>query len=206
MSKDWTGRGRGSIYTTLGASAHTDAEREGRDYYATHPVAAELLLEVEDFNLPIWEPCAGEGHIAEELRKHGHTVYTSDIIERNYALDEVKDFLDPLDTDIPANGLFHIVTNPPYKYAQEFIEKGLTIIQDGCKVAMFLKLTFCEGKKRKKLFQQYPPKTIYVSSSRIPCGKNGDFSFVDTSGSAVCYAWFVWEKGFKGNTTLKWIN
>ena len=39
-----------------------------------------------------------------------------------------------------------IITNPPYKYAQEFIEKALQIIPEGNKVAMFLKIQFMEGK------------------------------------------------------------
>lgn len=28
----------------------------------------------------------------------------------------------------------------------------------------------------------------------------------DGGGSAVAYAWFVWEKGFHGDTIIKWIN
>ena len=31
---------------------------------------------------------------------------------------------------------------------------------------------------------------------------NGEF---DLGSSAVCYAWFVWEKGFKGETIIRWI-
>ena len=32
--------------------------------------------------------------------------------------------------------------------------------------------------------------------------KNDDFS----KGSAVAYAWIVWEKGYKGNPVVKWLN
>ena len=72
---------------------------------------------------------------------------------------------------------------------------------------LFLKLQFLEGKARKQLFIQHPPHTIYVSSSRILCAKNGDFKKMkEGGGSAVAYAWFVWEKGFKGTTQLKWFN
>ena len=46
--KDWTGN-KNSIYTTLGASNHTDKETEQSDYYATDPIAVELLLKEEDF-------------------------------------------------------------------------------------------------------------------------------------------------------------
>lgn len=72
---------------------------------------------------------------------------------------------------------------------------------------MFLKLTFLEGKARKKLFTKYPPKVIYVSSSRLQCAKNGDFDkYGKGVGTAVAYAWYVWQKGYTGDTIIKWIN
>ena len=69
---------------------------------------------------------------------------------------------------------------------------------------MLLKLLFLEGQKRKELFRLAPPQTVYVSSSRMNCAKNGDFE--KYKGSAVCYCWFVWQKGFKGDTVIKWFN
>lgn len=51
-----------------------------------------------------------------------------------------------------------ILTNPPYKYEKEFIEHAMTIIPDGRKVFMFLKLQFLEGKARGELFKKYPPR------------------------------------------------
>ena len=100
-----------------------------------------------------------------------------------------------------------IITNPPYKYAQEFIEKALQIIPEGNKVAMFLKIQFLETKGRKSLFQSQPPKTVYVSSSRLLCAKNAEFEkMIAGGGSAVAYAWYVWQKGFNGTTELKWFN
>ena len=93
------------------------------------------------------------------------------------------------------------------KYAQEFIEKALQIIPNGMKVAMFLKLQFMEGKGRKNLFTKFPPKVIYVSSSRLLCAKNAEFEkMIAGGGSAVAYAWYVWQKGFNGTTELKWFN
>ena len=67
---------------------------------------------------------------------------------------------------------------------------------------MFLKIQFLEGKKRRELFRKYPPKTIYVATKRLGCAKSGE---TFTAG-AVCYAWFVWEKGFSGDPIIKWFN
>lgn len=41
--------------------------------------------------------------------------------------------------------------------AQEVVEHALDISKDGCKVAMLLKIQFLESKKRRKLFEKYPP-------------------------------------------------
>lgn len=198
--KDWTGNSN-SIFKTLGASNHTTGLRQPDDYYATDPIAAQLLLQAEHFDKNIWECACGEKHLSHVFELAGYNVRSSDIIDR--CGNEVFDFLSP------HNKSWHgdIITNPPYKYAHRFIEKSLQIIPGGHKVAMFLRLLFLEGKARKRLFLDSPPHTIYVSSSRIICAKNGDFNAMRASGgSAQAYAWFVWVKGYNGDTIVKWIN
>ena len=193
---------RQNIYVTLGASNHTYKKRQEEDFYATDPIAAELLLEVETFNKDVWECACGQKHLSKVFEDAGYTVRSSDIVNR--CGNEVFDFLSD-NNNKKWKG--DIVTNPPYKYATDFIYKSLRIIDRGNKVAMFLKVQFLEGKERKKLYEKFPPKTIYVSSSRILCAKNADFSGMKAGGgSAIAYAWFVWEKGYKGSTIVKWIN
>ena len=80
-----------------------------------------------------------------------------------------------------------------------FIQHSLDIIPNGHKVAMFL-----ESRSRKQFFQDNPPKTIYVASGRINCARDGEFEKYPSS--AVCFCWFMWEKGYHGDTVLKWIN
>ncbi len=202
------------IYRTIGASNHVKEDREENDFYATDPRAVEMLCEIETFSKDILEPCCGEGHISKVLEDLGYNVESFDLIDRGYGKGGV-DFLeynDVVNKDI--------ITNPPYKLAQEFVEHAMEIVTDGHKVAMFLKLVFLEGKERKKMFKKYPPKKIWVSSSRIPCAKNGDFYQRDAKGniqydkngnpkeivSAVAYAWFVWEKGYTGPIIVDHFN
>lgn len=200
--KDWTGN-YNSIYKTIGASNHTEGEREQHDYYATDPAAMEALLKYEKFAPYVWECACGEGHLCEVLKIQGYNVKSSDIINRGYPETEAIDFLKVSKQDLIKTVPRDIITNPPYKYAKEFVLNALEISMDGTKIAMFLKLTFLEGQARRKMFEQYPPKRIYVFSSRVKCAKNGDFK--GTGSSAVCYAWFIWVKGFKGEPTIKWI-
>lgn len=197
---DWKGN-KNSIFKTLGASNHTKEERESEDFYATEPKAAEILLLEESFSPNIWECACGNGHLSKVFEKAGYNVKSTDLIFRDFG----EGGVDFLKTTEPWDG--DIITNPPYKYAQEFIEHSLKLIPDDNKVAMFLKVQFLEGKKRKKLFLEHPPKTIYISSSRLLCAKNAEFEkMIAGGGSAVAYAWYVWEKGFKGAAQIKWVN
>lgn len=173
-------------------------DAEPNDYYATEPRATELLLELEKFNHNIWEPACGEGHISKVLEAHGHDVLSTDLVDRGYGLGEV-DFLEAENDGTSTD----IITNPPYKYAKEFVEKALEVVQTGDKVAMFLKLTFLEGKGRRDLFRDNPPLRVYVSSSRLRCGKNGVF---ETGSNIAAYAWFIWQKGYHGPCELRWFN
>lgn len=201
-NKDWNGNAN-SIWKTLGASNHTDKERQNEDYYATDPIAAEWLLKIEDIprDKPIWECAAGEKHLSKVFEEHGYKVRSSDLIVRTEDVEQL-DFLTSNET---WDGT--IITNPPYNQAVNFIQKAMESITEGNKVIMFLKVQFLEGKSRKKLFEKYPPKTVWVSSSRITCAKNGDFEYMKANGgSAVAYAFYVWQKGYEGDTILKWFN
>ena len=202
MNKDWKGDSN-SVYKTLGSSNHCEDERQNEDYYATDPEACEMLLKIVDLDKsePIWECASGENHLADVFKSHGYFVRTSDIMKRTETT-EVIDFLSPQVKEWNGN----IITNPPYNKAKEFIEKSLSIVPEGKKVIMFLKLQFLEGKSRKKLFQDNPPKEAWVSSSRLLGAKNGDFETARPMGSAVAYCWYIWEKGYKGDTILKWFN
>lgn len=202
MNKDWTGTDR-STYITIGASNHTDKERERHDFYATDPVAIDAL--VENFTeMPgkIWECACGNGCLSERLMHYGYDVVSTDLIDRGYG--EVMDFLT---AESMPEGCECIPTNPPYKYALEFVRHSLELLQDGGLCVMFLKTTFLEGQKRwRELYSSTPPKMLLQFRQRVLCAKNGRFAEMRRGGgSAVAYAWFVWEKGFKGDTIIRWI-
>ena len=198
MEKDWTG-GFSSVFTTMGAVGHSSHEREKHDYYATEPKATEWLCRIEKFEGKILEPSCGEGHISRVLSAYGYEVESRDLIDRGFGTPNM-DFLSARNTFFDGN----IVTNPPYRYALEFVEKALDIIPPGKKVAMFLKLTFLESRRRKVFFEKYPLLRVWISSSRLKCAMNGDFE--KTANNAVSYGWFIWKKGYQGKTTLKWFN
>ena len=192
-----------NVYVGLGSSNHTDHIRSKNDFYATPPLAVRQLLDVEKFNENIWEPACGMNHISDVLTEYVYNVTSTDIVDMCNRNISICDFLHP-----KVNLKWHgdIITNPPFKYANEFVEQALNLVYDGAKVAMFLKIQFLEGSKRYKIFKENPPKTIYVASQRYGCSETGEFNENGNTGSAICYCWFIWEKGFKGDPIIKWIN
>lgn len=203
-NKDWTGN-KSSAFACNGAVGHALGEREQHDYYATDPKAAELLLELEPQVNNIWENACGEGHLAEVFAKAGKLSMATDLINRGYKSECPSVLCGKLDFfKVDKHWAGDIVTNPPYKYAQEWVEHSLNLMTEGRFLCLFLKLTFLEGKARKKLFEENPPIRVWVSSSRINCAKGGQF---ETCGShAIAFAWFIWQKGYKGDTVVKWFN
>lgn len=179
--------------------------REDNDFYATDPNSLKVFLDrLKEDNIElsnnIWECACGIGTLSDVLKEYGYNVASSDIIDRGYPGTQLINFL-----GIPETLLFKgdILTNPPYKYALDFIKTALNAIPEGNKVIMYLKIQFLEGKERKKFYKDNPPKYIYIFSERQTCYPNGDFS--EKKGSSVCYCWYIWEKGFKGEPIIRWL-
>lgn len=196
MGIDWNGNNK-TAFVCNSANNHSNSIRAEHDYYATDPRAVEMLLDMEQFSHNIWECACGEGHISNVLISHGYDVYSTDLIYRGFGTGGI-DFL-----KCTKSVNMDIVTNPPYKFAKQFVEHAIEAVTPGHKIAMFLKLTFLETNGRRELFQKYPPSRVYVSSSRLSCGRNGIFNPND---NAVSYCWYIWENGFQGIPELHWFN
>lgn len=164
--------------------------RESMDNYPTPDIAVTSLIAREDFSGIVWEPACGSGNIA----KHFPTCIATDIRQDNIYGERGINFLTEF------RQVDHVITNPPYSLAQQFVEHAIECAK--IKVAMLCKLAFLEGKARYTLFQENPIKTVYVFSKRLPLTKEGDRR---KQSSMIPFAWFVWEKGFKGKTSIDWI-
>ncbi len=184
------------------AGMSTTRNRVVDDYYATPPEATKAILDKEILEGSILEPACGEGHISKVVKEYypNSEVVSTDLVNRNYGQGDI----DFLTYDFNRN-FDNIITNPPFKYAKEFIERALKLANK--KVIMFAKIQLLESESRRSLFEKYPPKYIYVFSKRVNPWRNGDP--LDEKGkpwsSTMCFAWFVWEVGFKGEPTVRWI-
>ena len=185
------------------AGMSTTRDRVDNDYYATPDTAIIAILDKEKFDGNIYEPACGGGHISKLLHQYypNSKIYSTDLIDRGYG-DKQLDFLDH---DFKEFKFDNIITNPPFKMAQEFIEKALLVSSK--KVIMFAKIQLLESKKRKEMFETTPLQYIYVFSERQNPLRNG--SPLDEKGkpwnSTMCFAWFVWNKDYVGEPVIRWI-
>ena len=176
------------------------AEREENDFYATNPKALELALpQLKELGLSnrVWECACGEGHLAEVLKKAGYEVISTDLIDRGYGVGGI----DFLKCEKEFNG--DIITNPPFKLAEKFVEKAMDLVAEGHKVFLFLKVQFLESESRYFMFKKHPLKEMLVYSKRQQCAKNAEFERY--SATTQCYCWFCFEKGYIGKPTIDWI-
>ncbi len=177
------------------------AER-GEDFYATPREAVSAFVDVEGQHLPpgtIWEPACGDGAIVRPLRAIGRTVVASDLIDRGCPDSTVADFF----ASEPPDDVSAIITNPPFKDAQRFVERAL---EHAPYVAVLLRLAFLEGYRRKPWFEEFPPARVHVASRRLPMMHRGEWDGPRTTGSAVCFAWFVWDVRRVGRTEIHWFD
>lgn len=191
----------------MGAGINRKEDRQAEDYYKTDPKALEILLDQLErdgikLDQNVWECACGDCGLSEVLINRGYDVFSTDLISRGSSLQHLtKDFFD---FNTSWNG--DILTNPPYKYASEFVNHSLDLVNNNRYVIMFLQIQFLESQKRwDKLFSKNPPKYVYVFSNRAITAMNGDFDKYHCSPTR-CYAWFIWEKGYEGDPMIRWLH
>lgn len=168
--------------------------RKENDFYPTPPLATYILCKYAKPPQNIFEPCAGRGNISVELARNGHNVLSHDLNDYENSLCSIVTSQDALTTPKQtfADG---VVTNPPYHkdLPRKLAEKW---IQEYDYTAMFLRLTFLEGKKRNSLFTNHAPSDIIFLSDRVKFNSNviEPIGKKDQIGGMIAYAWFIWDK------------
>ena len=176
---------------------HELADRKD-DLYETPSCAVEALLRVEKLPMHLWEPACGRGNIVTVLKNAGYSVYSSDLV--NYGTgDWGVDFL--MEWRLPHH-CEAIITNPPFKLAEEFVDHALALCP---KVIMLLRLAFLESERRCAILDTGLLARIYVFRKRLPMMHRDGWQGKKAN-SGVAFAWFIWDKSHKGPTTIQRIS
>jgi hypothetical protein len=176
---------------------HTLRERRD-DLYQTPPQAMHALLRVEKLPNRIWEPACGRGAIVDVLRAAGHEVIATDLVDYGETIPPSSYRIDFLMERRALDGVEAIVCNPPYKLAEEFVEHAL----DLCPlVVMFLRLSFLESERRRRILEERGLARVHVFRNRLPMMHRDGWDGPRAS-SSIPFAWFVWIRTHQGPATL----
>ena len=171
------------------------------DLYETPPEAVQALLSAAV--LPpagslIWEPACGPCSITSTLRSAGFRVLATDLVD--YASpDQDHAGWDFLFEHRTPEGVEAIVTNPPYKTANGFVERALELAP---LVVMLLRLQFLEGVGRSRLIDGRELAKVLVFRNRLPMMHRDGWDGPKT-GSATAFAWFVWRRDHSGPAVIE---
>lgn len=203
------------VFKLLGA--HSTTERAKDDFYQSSTEIANALFECVKAGIKrndlyaegleetvIIDSSVGTGTLLKPFRYKCWSLIGYDIADRGYKFVSVQNWLTVKEIPNPRNKPKVIVQNPPFKLALEFVQHSLDLLNKGELLFSLHRLLFLEGGERfGKLYgNKQKPKYVFVFANRVSCitpdienkGKN-----------AVCFAWFMWQKGYRGSTQIKWI-
>ena len=171
------------------------------DFFPTPPWATRALCEhlISVDNAIVWDPACGDGAMARPLAERAVMIFASDIHDygRGYT---IHDFLMPY-TPLSIERAHWIVTNPPFRLAEQFIQRGLAIAERG--VAMLVRSVFVESVGRyESLFRSRPPAIVAQFAERVPMVKG---RLDGKASTATAYCWLVWMREPSAETRFRWI-
>ncbi len=198
------------------------SKREENDWYVEDEAVTQCLIEKERFfGYTLCDPCCGQQNILKVFSETPSDITGvqdlegMDIVKRpcpheavynvtgrkpNIRIQNFLEYSGPKQWD-------SIVCNPPFKDAQAFIEKALSVTR--FKVCAFLRLAFLEGKGRQAFYEAHPLTRLWVSRGRAKITP-GSFMSIPTEqrrplSSTEAYAWFVFEHGRQPSNTHGWF-
>lgn len=136
-----------------------------------------------------WDPCAGEGHMAEVLKEYFGQVYASDVHDygKGYA---VGSFVGQgLDIARHPGKAHWIIFNPPFRLAEEFLERAIDEAVTG--VAALLRTSFIETDDRYHFYQRHKLTLFAPYAERVPMTKG---IWDPGASTATSYSWFLFVK------------
>lgn len=176
------------------SSTHRGAQRSPGDFYRTPSWCVQRVYEELNLPEPTLDPCAGDGallapflgrvrgvelndDLASAGRAHGRRIETGDGLKISWEGE-------------------HIIINPPYGHAEQWVEKGVSE-PESC--LALLRLGYLSSKRRYPFWKANPPAAIAILSRRPSFTDDGKSDSAD-------YCWVFWQKNSSpGPTRMVWL-
>ena len=104
------------------------------------------------------------------------------------------------------------IGNPPFTVnneptAENFARKNIYLLREGGWSIQLLRTNFLHSAERVAFWQEYPAKYVYILVRRPSFYKQDprEEMFGKANTNAHDYSVFVWQKGWQGEPTLRWL-
>lgn len=180
-------------------SATTGKDKEPADFYPTPEWAIEVVAKKEKMKCESFlEPACGDGRIFNYV----YAMYYTGIDIQQNLIEKVRltyptynlythDFLT---MDFGQTKYDLIMTNPPFSIAMDYLTKCLSLLTEGGRCIMLLRINFLATKIRLDFNREHMPARIYLLAERP--------KFVKNSNDNADYAWIVWQEGWTEATVF----
>jgi hypothetical protein len=187
---------RSSAVMQQRTEAHDSLDDFPTPPWATRALCEFLMAEGYDpITLSCREPAANRGHMVAPLSEYFEIVVASDVHDYGAGF-PVRDYLFPA----PLEMVDFTITNPPFRLAEQFIERAAATSSMG--FAVIVRAAFLEGQGRhERLFSKNPPSFVLQFTERVVMHKG---RLAPEGSTATAYAWLVWIDG-ETPTQLRWI-
>lgn len=173
----------------------------GDDLNETPVKAVHALLKVERLPNFIWEPCCGPGAMVKVLREAGHRVLATDLVD--YGCPDSESRIDFLMEWRAPDGVEAIVSNFPYKLANQFVPHALKLVP---LVISLHRLAFLECKRRSAILDGGQLARVHVFIERLPMMHRKGWTGNRIDKGSMAFAWFVWDRNHIGPATIDRIS
>lgn len=165
--------------------------------WATRALVEYILNDKKDLvSQTCLEPACGAGHMAKVLKEYFGDVRAADAFHYGYG--PVRDFLT---YPYEPNAVDWVITNPPFRLAEDFVLRALQVARRG--VAILARTVFLESAGRyEAIFRDTPPTKFAQFVERVPMVKG---RLDEKASTATGYAWLVWEKDADYTSRLMWV-
>lgn len=164
--------------------------------WATRALCEHVLSKSDLAGQTCLEPACGRGYMTSPLSEYFGNVASFDAYPYGFA--PIRDFL-----SYPYEAASHdwVITNPPFRLAEDFVLRALTVARQG--VAILARSVFLESAGRyEAIFSKHAPSVFAQFVERVPMVKGR----LDRKAStATGYAWLVWYKNYDGPPLLRWV-
>lgn len=179
-------------------------ERDEYDWYVEPFECSLALISELQITGRIWDPAVGSGRILHSASQLGCTTVGSDVVKRSELCDFTSDFL--AITECPEYD--HIVSNPPFGVAEDFVRKAIEILTEGQTASMLLPLVWMAGFSKKRDWLPTSPLAHIMPMSPRPSMPPGRViqQGQKPGNGTKDFAWFVWRKGYQGDPSIRFLN